>query len=88
MESRSASRAPTRKCSHAPHERRRYGLGFWLAETGPSVSLEGYDAGVSFRSVCDPTTMVTHTVLSNTSAGAWPVTKALDAAHGMRGECD
>jgi len=72
--------------SHAPHERRRYGLGFWLAETGPAVSLEGYDAGVSFRSVCDPTTMVTHTVLSNTSDGAWPVTKALDAALGMRGE--
>lgn len=68
--------------SDAPAERRRYGLGFWIAESGPAVSLEGYDAGVSFRSVCDPTTMATHTVISNTSHGAWPMAKALEAALG------
>jgi CubicO group peptidase (beta-lactamase class C family) len=69
--------------SDVPDEHQRYGLGFWLAETGPVVNLVGCDAGVSFRSVCDPTTMVTHTVLSNTSDGAWPMTKALDAALGL-----
>jgi hypothetical protein len=43
----------------------------------------GSDAGVSFWSACDPTTMVTHSVLSNTSDGAWPMTKALNAALGL-----
>jgi hypothetical protein len=35
------------------------------------------DAGVSFRTVHDEATGVTHTVLSNTTAGAWPVTRHL-----------
>ena len=56
----------------------RYGLGFWLHESRDAVMLEGYDAGVSFRTVHDPNTRVTHTVLSNTSDGAWPVTRHLD----------
>jgi CubicO group peptidase (beta-lactamase class C family) len=43
-----------------------------------SVTLVGYDAGVSFRSVHDPTTHVTHTVISNTSTGAWPMIRRLD----------
>ena len=64
-------------------EHQGYGLGFWLAEAGRVVSLEGCDAGVSFRSVCDPTTGLTHIVLSNTSSGAWPMTKALDGALGF-----
>ncbi len=38
----------------------------------------GGDAGVSFRTVHDPVAQVTHTVLSNTSNGAWPVTRRLD----------
>ena len=41
--------------------------------------LEGYDAGVSFRTVNDPTSGLTHTVISNTSDGAWPVTRRLEA---------
>jgi CubicO group peptidase (beta-lactamase class C family) len=53
---------------------RRYGLGFWLDAESEVVMLEGYDAGVSFRSVHDPTRRITHTVISNTSEGAWPVT--------------
>ena len=69
--------------SEAPAQHQRYGLGFWLAESGPAVQLEGYDPGVSFRSVWDPTTDVSHTVISNTSSGAWPMTKALDAALGL-----
>lgn len=56
----------------------RYGRGFWLHATGPAVILEGCDAGVSFRSVHDPTSGRTHTVLSNTTRGAWPVTRRLD----------
>jgi len=40
--------------------------------------LEGLDAGVSFRSVHDPTSTVTHTVISNSSYGAWPITRRLD----------
>lgn len=69
--------------SDAPEQSARYGLGFWLATRGPVVNLEGYDAGVSFKSVHDPTSGITHTVLSNTSSGAWPLTKALDAALGI-----
>ncbi len=42
------------------------------------VMPEGYDAGVSFRSVHDPAAHVTHTVISNTSEGAWPITRKLD----------
>jgi CubicO group peptidase (beta-lactamase class C family) len=62
---------------------RRYGLGFWLNGTTDSVSLVGSDAGVSFRSVHDPRSTVTHTVLSNTSDGAWPITRGLDELIGI-----
>jgi len=85
--SRESAARMTAPHSDVPDEHQRYGLGFWLAETGSVVSLEGCDAGVSFRSVCDPTTGLTHSVLSNTSSGAWPMTKALDAALGPRAEC-
>jgi CubicO group peptidase (beta-lactamase class C family) len=54
----------------------RYGLGFWLFD-GSTVGLEGYDAGVSFRSRHDPATGTTWTVAANTSEGAWPVARAL-----------
>jgi len=63
--------------SEYPEESRRYGLGFWLRASGDTVFLEGYDAGVSFRSVHNPVSGVTHTVVSNTSNGAWPVTDVL-----------
>jgi CubicO group peptidase (beta-lactamase class C family) len=64
--------------SDVPSESRRYGLGFWLHPTGDAVILEGSDAGVSFWTVHDEATGVTHTVLSNTTAGAWPVARRLD----------
>lgn len=64
--------------SDVPANSMRYGLGFWLHATGPAVMLEGYDAGISFRSVHDPERRLTHTVMSNTSEGAWPLTKLLD----------
>jgi CubicO group peptidase (beta-lactamase class C family) len=58
-------------------ESKRYGLGFWLHESTDAVILEGYDAGVSFRSTHDPGTGLTYTVVSNTSEGAWPVARRL-----------
>jgi CubicO group peptidase (beta-lactamase class C family) len=63
--------------SHAPSDAARYGLGFWLHETGDAVRLEGYDAGVSFRTVHHPGDEFTYTVLSNFSDGAWPVARVL-----------
>lgn len=63
--------------SEAPAQSMRYGFGFWLAERGDGVVLEGYDAGVSFRTVHDPTVGVTYTVMSNTSEGAWPLARML-----------
>ena len=65
----------TRPHSEVPEEEARYGLGFWLAETGPTVKLVGGDAGVSFYSAHDPTTRSTWTVVSNTADGAWPVVR-------------
>ncbi len=56
-----------------PEESRRYGLGFHLHASSDVVMLEGYDAGVSFRSMHDPTSATTLTVISNTSEGAWPI---------------
>lgn len=56
-----------------PEEDMRYGMGFWLEETGSRVILEGYDAGVSFRTTYNPETDATVTVIGNTPEGAWPV---------------
>lgn len=57
----------------------RYGLGFWIKNDRDTVVvLEGYDAGVSFRSAFDPETESLYTVISNTSNGAWPLVKLLD----------
>lgn len=67
----------TRPHSLVPAKKARYGLGFWLHETGPQVSLAGYDAGVSFTSTHDPSTDLTWSVLGNTDDGAWPVARAV-----------
>ena len=64
--------------SDVPSESMRYGLGFWLHESTDTVILVGDDAGVSFCSVHDPRSRVTHTVISNASDGAWPITEYLD----------
>jgi CubicO group peptidase (beta-lactamase class C family) len=63
--------------SDVPRLSRRYGLGFWLGRSTDVVMLEGSDAGVSFRSVHDAEQTLTHTVMSNTSDGAWPMTRLL-----------
>ena len=70
--------AAWRPRSDVPAEGSRYGLGFWLHATGPGVMFDGSDAGVSFRTVHDPDSNTTHTVIANWSSGAWPVTRALD----------
>ena len=67
-----------RAYSDVPSESMRYGLGFWLHESTDTVLLVGDDAGVSFCSVHDPCSRVTHTVISNASDGAWPITEYLD----------
>src|SRR5439155_16969994 len=64
--------------SDVPGASKRYGLGFWLHAASEVVMLSGHDAGVSFRSVHDPRSRTTHTVIANTSAGAWPITHLLD----------
>lgn len=58
-------------------DKERYGLGFWLDGAGEALRLEGYDAGVSFRSWHHPSSALTHTVISNTTDGAWPITRRL-----------
>lgn len=67
----------TRPHSEVPEDESRYGLGFWLAETGPGIKLVGGDVGVSFYSAHDPTTRSTLTVVSNTTDGAWPMVRHL-----------
>ena len=63
--------------SEPPEQGERYGLGFWLGRADDTVSLEGMDAGVSFKSIHDPGADVTHTVISNTTDGAWPLARLL-----------
>jgi CubicO group peptidase (beta-lactamase class C family) len=70
--------AMVRPRSDVPAESMRYGLGFWLHQSRDAVMLEGSDAGVSFRTVHDRVGPLTHTVLSNTTTGAWPITRHLD----------
>lgn len=60
-----------------------YGHGLWIhAAAGgqPEVYLIGGDAGVSFRSSVRRATGLQITVLSNTSKGAWPMVRAVEAA--------
>jgi CubicO group peptidase (beta-lactamase class C family) len=64
--------------SDVPAESSRYGLGFWLDAITDTVMFHGCDAGVSFRTVYAPSHGVTHTVLANTTNGAWPITRRLD----------
>ncbi len=67
-----------------PHDGRgdpdnAYGLGFWLRPSSHAVISEGYDAGISFRSVSYTDRPITHTVIANWSDGAWPMTRRVEA---------
>jgi CubicO group peptidase (beta-lactamase class C family) len=66
-----------------PDKPRRYGLGFHLAASGDAVWLEGYDAGVSFLSLHEPSTATTYSVMSNWSEGAWPMARMLNERLGI-----
>ncbi len=71
---------------HSPTERdgsRAYGLGFWLRPESSEITISGADAGVSFASQHDPEVGYTHTVIANTSDGAWPISAELDAIVGV-----
>jgi CubicO group peptidase (beta-lactamase class C family) len=75
--------AMVRPLGDPPTGSTRYGLGFHLHRTGDPVWLEGYDAGVSFVSLHQPSTSTTYTVLSNWSEGAWPIMKLLNDRLGI-----
>jgi CubicO group peptidase (beta-lactamase class C family) len=74
--------AMVRPRSATPSGKNRYGMGFWLHGSTDGVNLEGYDAGVSFRTAHRPSTGITHTVIANSSEGAWPIARHLDEVFG------
>jgi CubicO group peptidase (beta-lactamase class C family) len=62
---------------------KHYGHGLWIYEEpgqDREEYLEGSDAGVSFFSGTNRAKGLQTTVISNTSHGAWPVLKAVEAA--------
>ncbi|MDQ7991639.1 MAG: serine hydrolase domain-containing protein [Propionicimonas sp.] len=61
-----------------------YGLGFWLRPGDGVVALVGEDAGVSFRSTHVVADDLVASVIGTTADAAWPVTRALDTALGIR----
>ncbi|MEP6854585.1 MAG: serine hydrolase domain-containing protein [Pedococcus sp.] len=70
----------TRPRHDVPEENMRYGMGFWIHPIHPALILEGFDAGVSFRSTHLVEARTTVTVLGNSSHGAWPVIAELARA--------
>ena len=66
--------------SHQANGERFYGLGLILHGPGSAVSLEGADAGVSFKSIYDPDTGAEFTVIGNTTEGAWPLVREFKTA--------
>ena len=67
----------TRPRFDVPGEDLRSGMGVFLGATGPQLIIEGHDAGASFRSIHNPRTATTLSVLGNSSEGAWPVVALL-----------
>jgi CubicO group peptidase (beta-lactamase class C family) len=63
----------TRPRNEVPDEPFWYGLGVYVDPDSGVLAMEGYDAGVSMRSLHDPSTGMTASVLGNTSEGAWPI---------------
>lgn len=76
-------RLMTKPHSDAPDNHARYGLGIWLHETSPAIKLMGSDAGISFRTMHHPVRGVTSIVMSNTSLGAWSISRAVDTELGL-----
>lgn len=67
------------RVQHGVPGQRSYGLGFWLTPEPPAAYLEGSDPGISFRSRFEPGRGLLYSVLSNTTRGAWPLVRELDA---------
>jgi CubicO group peptidase (beta-lactamase class C family) len=65
-----------------PEEGMRYAAGLWLHATGPQLIMGGYDAGVAARSIHEPASATTATMLSNSSRGAGAV---VDVVQGLFG---
>ncbi len=61
--------------SESPDDGLRHGLGLWLDAVPGAVELHGFDTGASSRSVHDPGGAFTMTLLSNQTAGTWPVSE-------------
>ncbi len=70
----------TRPRYDVPDEDMMSGLGVFLSPDGEAAIIEGYDAGVSFRSTHIPASATTASVLGNSSEGAWPVIGAMAEA--------
>ena len=64
--------------SEMPEDSMRCGLGFYIDARTGRISIHGFDAGVGFVSVHDRQRRITHTVISNQSRGAWPVSQRID----------
>lgn len=65
------------------HDNIYYGHGIWMREQvggNREEYITGSDAGVSFRSIVNRVNGLQITVLSNTSDGAWPILRDIDAA--------
>lgn len=71
--------APFVKAQH-PLEDQWYGFGFWIDKDLDRIELCGYDAGVSFYSSTSRQSEDTFTIISNTSKGAWPITKVVKSS--------
>ena len=67
----------TREWNTSEADNARYGLGFWIRRDRDTLALVGADAGISFQSGFDRPSGLLYTVISNTSAGAWPIVKKL-----------
>jgi CubicO group peptidase (beta-lactamase class C family) len=60
-----------------PDEPLWYGLGVYVDPDSGVLAMEGYDAGVSMRSLHDPAAATTASVLGNTPDGSWPIAELL-----------
>lgn len=76
--SRESLGAMTRRRSETSNHGMHYGLGLWITAGRDAFGMEGMDAGASFRSIHDPASGATRTVISNTTDGAWPIARLLD----------
>jgi CubicO group peptidase (beta-lactamase class C family) len=76
-------RAMIQPLGHSSSMKCAYGLGFWLPDSTDAVMMEGVDAGVSIRSIYWPQDRSSFTVISNTSAGAWPLVRIIQQYFSM-----